>query len=184
MVLLCSHYERFIYAINEEATDFVNSLSLPSEKVPRKLRLLQSRGAIEQLALKQWDNRAEQLTEFASLYACMWQEGVPVDNLVASAHLEWMKSPKVKDVIRYFEMFDMRDVFASVTRTDQGRRRLARNLQSLVDARNGIAHGDRTVQPQPTEVTEYIRVVVDFASRVDRAFARNLSQIGACSVPW
>ncbi|NEE01193.1 hypothetical protein G1H10_13550 [Phytoactinopolyspora halotolerans] len=184
MVLLCSHYERYVYGINEEAIDFLNSCSLLSERIPESVRLLQVKLPIDELSRQQWDSRAPKLYEFALNHAAHWSPGAPVTNLDAAAILSWMKSPKPRDVKRYFLCFGEEDIFSRITRSENTRRDLFRHLQGLVDSRNGIAHGDSTVQPLPTDITEYCSTVLKFATRVDRVFSRLLARIARTSHPW
>lgn len=184
VVLMCSHYERYIYGLNEEATDFLNSLGLASERLPERVRLLQSKGMVEDLSLQQWDMRSRKLEEFATSHAPMWTPGAKVVVLAAGPMLASMKSPKVRDVQRYFESFGVPRIFDQITRSEQTRRHLTRSLQALVDSRNGIAHGDATVQPLSSDLTEYIRGVITFASRADRVFARRLGTMGGAVDPW
>lgn len=184
VVLLCSHFERFVYGINEEATDYLNAVGVPSARLPEKLRLLQARGLIDEIALQQWDARSAKLEDFAARHAPMWTPGQPVRHLEAVATLAPMKSPKVKDVIRFFQALGIPDVLTEITRTEHHRRRLARSLQALVDSRNGIAHGDATVQPLPVELTEYAAAVQDFGARVDRALSKALVRLSQAGLPW
>jgi hypothetical protein len=184
VVLLCSHYERYIYGLNDEATDFLNSCGLASERIPERVRLLQVRAAIDELSRQNWDARARKLYEFANTHAPLWSLGSPVVSLDAAATLSWMKSPKVEDVLRYFASFGEENILLRITRSPGTRRALARRLQGLVDSRNGIAHGDATVQPLGSEVTEYIDAVVTFATRVDNVFAKRLAKITGLAIPW
>lgn len=43
VVLLSSHFERYIYAVNEEATLFINSRGVNGEALPEQLRLVHSK---------------------------------------------------------------------------------------------------------------------------------------------
>lgn len=184
VVLLCSHFERYIYGANEEATDYLNASGVPSERLPERLRLLQTRQVVDDLALQQWDSRASKLGDFSTRHSPMWQPGHPVLHLDAAATLAPMKSPKVKDVVRYFQALGIPHIFDEITRTEHHRRRLTRSLQALVDSRNGIAHGDATVQPLSAEVSEYSVAVRDFGTRVDRVLSRALGRLSGASAPW
>jgi len=183
-VLLCSHFERFIYGLNDEAVDFLNSVGLSSEEVPEKLRLLQAKAPIDDLALQSWDRRGDKLRQFACRHSQMWLEGAPVTQLDSASNLVWMKSPKVGSVCRYFRMFGIDDIFREVTRSESVYRDLKRSIQSLVDSRNGIAHGDSTVQPNAPQVTEFRNAVDNFGCRADRVFSRQLKRLSRSAAPW
>lgn len=183
-VLLCSHFERFMYALNENATDFLNSSGVPSERLPERLRLLQSRVLVDDLAKQSWEKRADRLSHFASEHSPMWIFGATVRTLDANATLASMKSPKVVELERYFRTFEVDQVFSKITRSEPGRKRLIVSLSSLVDARNGIAHGDATVQPTDSELGEQLQAVVDFASRTDRLMAKTLARLAGAPNPW
>lgn len=183
-VLLCSHFERFVYALNDNATDFMNATGVLSERLPERMRLLQSRGFVDELAKQNWENRAQRLGQFASNHSPMWIKGAPVRMLDASATLALMKSPKVGELERFFLAFGEDKVFHKITRSESGRKRLLRSLSSLVDARNGIAHGDATVQPTHSELGEQLQAVLDFANRVDRLMAKILADLTNTSRPW
>ena len=76
------------------------------------------------------------------------------------------------------------DILGEITRTPRARPRLARSLQGLVDARNGTAHGDQTVQPSGPDLTQYLDAVEAFATRADRKLSKRLSEICGGPKPW
>lgn len=183
-VLLCSHFERYIYSINEQAIEYLNSCRLSSREIPVKIRLLQTKSIVDLVAKRQWDLREENLTTLFMDHGPLWLENAAITTLEPSANLEWMKSPKVKDVIRFYALYGVGNIFEAVTRTTAGRQRLSRELGSLVDIRNGIAHGDQTVQPVRSEITQYSNAVKDFCTRADRCLGRQLSSLSGHAEPW
>jgi len=94
-----------------------------------------------------------------------------------------MKSPKVPDVIRYFKYFGVNQIFQAVSRTEASRRKMGRSLQGLVDARNGIAHGDQTVQPSRADLTEYLNYVAKFCERADNVMSKRIEAMTG-GPPW
>ncbi|MGQ4414169.1 HEPN domain-containing protein [Streptomyces sp. SAS_269] len=185
VVLLCSHFESYLYNVNEQAVDFLNSCQLPAVRIPLEMRLLQARQPIDEMSLKQWVRREENLIEFIREHSSMWSNGGGAVSLRPGPNLEWMKSPKVADVLRFYRLYGINDILKEVTRTQAGKKRVSRGIQSLVDSRNGIAHGDQTVQPVRTEITEFISVVDSFSERADRALSRRLGVISnAGPPPW
>lgn len=184
VVLLSSHYERFIYTLNEEAVGHVNQTRPKSTDVPLSIRLSACRSSIDQIAQTHWQRRGDGLTDFASSYAQLWDASATVSTISADTLLEYMKSPKNRDVVRFFSLYGVDNIFAKVTRTDSGRGRLWRSLDGLVDARNGIAHGDMTVQPVGSDITSYLDAVVTFCTRADRVLARRLQELFGGPLPW
>lgn len=183
-VLLCSHFERYLYSLNENAVDHLNMIGVRSDLIPLRMRLLQTKRDIDELAAKQWDNRESGLINLFVTRAHLWTPGATVLQLDPAPNLEWMKSPKVKDLLRFFDLWGVVDILAKITRAQTARARIARTLQSLVDSRNGIAHGDRTVQPSRTQITEYLSVVRVFAERSDKVLGAHLGQLTGSAVPW
>ncbi len=183
-VLLCSHLERYIYSLNEEATDWLNSSSVPAARLPEPLLLIQSKSSLEEIAQQDWIHRAGKLRAFSSRQTQFWQEGATVDSLVAAETIAWMKAPKTPDLIRLFGYYGIDDIFQRITRKDRTFRELKRDIQELVDSRNGIAHGDATVQPGHLEVTRYLGAVQRFCERTDKKLSTALAEICSSCRPW
>lgn len=184
VVLLCSYFERYIYALNEGAIDYINHLRPLSELIPVQIRLAMVRGAVDRLAGMQWIKRESALREFSSEHAALWNGASAAPLLRPEPLLESMKSPKVADVKRYFKLFGIDDIFHSIARSETVRRQLMRSLQALADSRNGIAHGDQTVQPERTEITGYLNSVSLFCGRVDKFFGQRLATLFGGAPPW
>src|SRR4051794_13936585 len=68
VVMLSSHYERYIYGLNEEAADAVNRAAVLGSRLPETLRRYHSRPAVEALAETKWetDRRADALRRFVN----------------------------------------------------------------------------------------------------------------------
>ena len=184
VVLLSSHYERYIYALNESVVDFLNGSQILSVEVPVEIRLLQIKTLVDGLAKTEWSRREDKLIELFSRYSSHWQPSEAISGLQAPANLEWMKSPKIGDVKRYFRYFGVEDIVRVVTRNEGTRRTMGRQLQSLVDARNGIAHGDQTIQPDSTEISDYLVAVEAFCVRADKVMAQRLGRLADAAPPW
>ena len=184
VVLLCSHYERYIYGINESLIDVLNGIAPQADRLPIRMLLRQIKIPLEALATREWTQRETQLKQLFEIYAYHWLPGQGVTGLDAEANIAWMKSPRVEDVIRLFRMFGIENIISEVTRTAAGRRNLTRELQGLVDARNGIAHGDQTIQPTGPELTRYLETVAKFCDRADRRVSRSLARSLGVAPPW
>ena len=183
VVLLSSHFERYLRAVNEEAISFLNGVGVPSGSLPELLRLLHSKGPIDELAETQWDRRRIQLDAFAEGDAWLWTAG-GTGVLTHARILEWMKAPKPDSLVRYYRYWGIRDVFNAITRTPHNRNRLWLGVQELVDKRNNIAHGDFTAYATPVDVRRYVDSVVTFCDRADRVLSRVLGTLVVAAAPW
>ncbi|MCA0323840.1 MAG: hypothetical protein LCH60_15015 [Actinobacteria bacterium] len=186
VVLLTSHLERYIYAVNEEAIEWVNSSSCDLSRFPEVFLLQHSQRAVDELAARNWENRAAPLREFVSMYGALWTPPGRAGTLKHGETLTWMKSPAPENLERYYRMYGIKNIFHQITRKPGPRSLLYLGLRELVEKRNNIAHGDAATQALPADVTRYLSAVGKFADSADKALARSLrSLVGAgATAPW
>src|SRR6266542_3498418 len=55
VVLLSSHFERYFYAVNEEAVEVLNGHQIAFAAIPESLRLLHTKPGVEALAATSWE---------------------------------------------------------------------------------------------------------------------------------
>lgn len=182
-VLLSSHFERYIYQVNEEAVAFLNDAHVVPSKLPDPLRVLHSKEPLDQLAETAWENRAKQLESFVAIDGWLWTLNV-TGTLIHSRLLAWMSSPKPKNLVRYFKYWSIPDIFTAITRKPQTRNRLWLGVQELVDRRNSIAHGDYSAQATASDVRRFERSVRLFCGRADRELGKAISRISGGPLPW
>jgi hypothetical protein len=183
IVLLSSHFERFLYALNEEAVDSVCRSTVTSDSLPELLRLEHSRYAIDSIFATAWEKRGAVLSRYSADEADLWTPGAPVRILDPSRILTWMKSPEPKNLIRYFRIWGIKDIFAEITRKPVTSAALRLRLGELVNKRNNIAHGDFSAEATYLDIVQYVSAVKIFCSRSDARLAKQLGVIMG-NKPW
>jgi hypothetical protein len=184
VVLLSSHFERYIYQVNEEAVEFLVARAIEVGKMPLQLRLLHARPPAEELVQSKWEQRETALRDFSTSEARLWVDTNTLDDFEHSRLLEWMKAPKSKEVVRYYKYWGIGDMFAAVTRTNSNRRDLWLRIDELVNKRNNIAHGDLSIEATHLDVSKYLGAIRKFTTRSDRRFGRALGRLAGTSPPW
>lgn len=184
VVLLSSHFERYLYALNEEAVAFIVSQSVQARLIPEEIRLLHAKLPVDTLAQTAWDRRGDQLRVLSQREAEVWVDDAIVTYLDAERILAWMKAPSCKSVVRIFKIWGIPDIFTAVTRKKVNRQALWLRLGELVDKRNNIAHGDLTVEARYLDVVQYRAAVKKFCESADKQMASALARMLGCARPW
>jgi len=182
-VLLSSHFERYIYSLNEELVALLNTLNLSGDKIPDRIRLQHSIIPVDELGRTGWENRAPKLLDFMANEAWIWgaQSG---GSIVHDRLLTWMKAPHPKDLVRFFRLWGLDDIFKQITRKESSRKTLWLGVQGLVDLRNNIAHGDYTAQATQADIKRYMRGIRDFCERADRHVSMSIAKQFSVPRPW
>jgi hypothetical protein len=183
VVLLSSHFERYLYAVNEEATRHLATFVTRGDEVPEMLRLLHARPALEALLETSWEKRGAKLCDFITTDGWLWTTAPP-SGLAHGRLLLWMKTPTPANLVRYYRYWGIDDIFGAITRTVHTRTELWLRLDELVRKRNNIAHGDPTTEATQTDLKSYKHCALRFCERADRQMARALGRLVASGRPW
>jgi len=183
VVLLSSHFERYIYAMNEEATQLLNDAEIQGHLLPEGFRLLHSQLSIDTLVATSWENRGEKLASFIELEAWLWSIGSS-GVLDHNRLLLWMKAPSPRNLVRYFRIWGISDVFRAITRAQHTQSELRLRIGELVQKRNNIAHGDLTIEATHTDVASYREVTMKFSERADRVLGKVVGGLIGRQTAW
>ncbi|WP_320671884.1 HEPN domain-containing protein [Patulibacter defluvii] len=183
VVLLTSHFERYVYAANEEASRALVAALDGAERIPESMKLLHSRPAIEEMIETGWEKRGAKLHDFMASDGWLWSGGGTIV-LEHDRLLRWMKTPSPKNLVRYYKYWGVDDVFRAVTRTAHTRTELWLRIDEMVTKRNNIAHGDASTEATPADLRSYKAAARRFCARADRQLARAVSRIGGSARPW
>jgi RiboL-PSP-HEPN len=183
VVLLSSHFERYIYAVNEEAAGVVNAADIIGVELPEKLRLVHSTILVDEMVETGWMNRAAKLRAFVKSEGWLWTEGL-VGELDHRRLLIWMKAPSPTNLIRYYRHWEIPEIFDAITRAVHTKTDLRLKLQELVDKRNNIAHGEASTEATRADVRAYRDATLKFCERSDGQLSRALGRLLASPRPW
>jgi hypothetical protein len=183
VVLLTSHLERYLHALNEEALTYVNVHVIDGPGVPEGIRLQHSRVSVDRMFETQWDNRSAQLVDFSQRDSWLWGPS-PKGDLDADRLLTWMKSPSPERIERLFAMWGVTNIFDRVTRQPHTKARMRLKIGELVGKRHNIAHGDFTTEATYRDIATYMSVVRQFCKRADAVMSRVVSRGLDIDLPW
>jgi hypothetical protein len=185
VVLLSSHLDRYVYAVNEEAIDWINRAQCDIARFPDEFLLQHSKGAVDSIAARSWERRAESLREFIAVHGELWSPGGVSGSLNHAELLTWMRAPKPESLQRFYRLYGVENIFQAVTRGSATRAALYLGIRELVEKRNNIAHGDFETQALPTDVTRYLAAVQKFAVSADNRLSLAIRRlVGQGISPW
>jgi hypothetical protein len=183
VVLLASHLERYVRAVNEEAALALSSGGAKYSAIGLPIKLLHAREAVDRMAQREWSSRESDLQAFFASEAWLWgyHDGGAIEH---DRLLNWMRTPKPEALRRYFRYWGIEDIFSLITRTKQSRDRLWLGLQELADKRNNIAHGDSAAVATQGDIRRLESVTTDFCVRADKRLATAIAAILDAPRPW
>lgn len=184
VVLLCSHFERYLRSVTEEVVEILNNSSVDAERLSLEFRLQHTRVGVDKITRFQWEKREESLRNLITSDGWLWTDASELGTLDASRVLTWFKSPDPKRVKRLFKFWGIEDIFGSITRKPQTRAHFHRRLKELVEKRNRIAHGELAVEATRADIKMYEKSVTEFCRRADSALRRALKRNLGVSDVW
>jgi len=97
-----------------------------------------------------------------------------------------MKAPVSDALIRYYRQWNLPDIFATVAARDETitRPELQLGIDGLVGKRNGIAHGDLSVEATQSDIEGYLQVSRVFVAGADAALGEQLAVTLGSGPPW
>jgi hypothetical protein len=96
VVLLSSHFERYIYGLNEEAVHVLCDSKIPVAVLREMLKLQYTKQAIDEIAATGWEKRASALVRYSATESLLWSPQSQLVELDASRILTWVKAPDPK----------------------------------------------------------------------------------------
>lgn len=174
VVLLSSHIEAYIKELGEHTLDSAHMQSVPRNKISKKFLYYVSREKIDVIrASTQPESIANSVQSFVDGDILFWQGSGPLHGPISSSTFNsGFSNPKFEKVKSYFGRFDYSDFRKDFMRT-LGRRGplIESSLDSIVDTRNAIAHGDPSATKTPAEVKEMEENAKEFCRTVDQIFS-------------
>lgn len=184
VVLLSSHFERYVRRANEQAVASLVASGVVSDRYPIAMRLAHSKLPIDEISGTQWPNRADGLTRLMSSEAALWTAGSVVSQMEHGRLLTWMKTPRPNEVKRCFQQWGIDDIFSATTRSAHTRTSMWGTLDTLVVLRNNIAHGDASADAARSDLRRYLTCVKSFCERADRRLSTAVSRLTRQPRPW
>jgi len=183
VVLLSSHFERYVYSVNEEAATHINASGVLGSRLPEVVRLLHSRPTVDGLLETGWERRTQQLEAFVQAEGWLWTAGM-AGALDHKRLLLWMKAPTPANLVRYYRCWGIENIFDAITRAAHTRKDLWLKIDELVRKRNNIAHGDPTTEATHADVRSYRDSALRFCERADKHLASALAPLTGGARPW
>lgn len=175
-VLVIAHLEGYCKDILQQAMDTFEAEGVPFVRLPMAMRETQARSRIREIASTKDDTERRNKTS-ALFEKCqhLWAGDSAVNQRDLSARTlqRELTNAKPKGLRRIFPLLDLPDLFdGHLTRTD-----FAGRLQTLVERRDQIAHGNLDEAPTWTEVDEARQMVLDLAREMDERFEAAIAVI-------
>lgn len=175
VVLLSSHIEAYVKELGEHTLDSAHQKAVHRSKLAPQFFYYVSRERIENIRTSgQPETIANHVKALIDSDLMHWQGDGAIHGPIASQEFNaGFSNPKFDKVKSYFGRFGYTDFRKDFMRVLQHRGTLIEaSLNTIVDTRNSIAHGDPAATNTPAEVKEMESVAKEFCRTVDLVFAR------------
>ncbi len=171
IVMLVSHFEGFLKALLTYFVDAIIQLRPPVRNLSDNLLELMCGPLVKKIATASEGELALVLRRSLPHYSRMWQPDITASDRFIKVDLltRCLTSAQPESIDLAFAKIGLHDIISKATSilsnspdlTDNGTVRLdlTKELTRLVEQRNAIAHGDKTLKPTPVEVEAAIRLL-------------------------
>lgn len=174
VVLLSGHIEAYVKELGELTLDNLHSRGFPREKVAKSFFYYVSKGRIDAIRESvQPEVISTKVQEFVSADLAFWSDPVALPAPVVSDDFNrGFSNPKFDKVQSYLGRFGYTDFRRDFNRTlGRDAQTVLNVLDSIVNTRNAIAHGDPAATKTPTEIKEFEGQARVFCRVTDDVFA-------------
>lgn len=185
VVLLSAHLEGFLEDLVTEALDALVRLGASVEQLPVLLRAVHAEEHLRPLEpVKDRNSRAAKIERLFAQEGDLWTAGsvLQASMMRSSAVCREMANPGSKEIRQFLEFVGV-DIGQHLQAA--GQQALLSQTNSLVAKRNAIAHGETSAAATPTDIDDYVRLLVDLGREVDQAVALAVQNTcAAATTPW
>ena len=175
VVLLSSHIEAYIKELGEHTLDCAHKQLVPRDNIAPQFFYYISRERIEGIrSSSNPDSIANHVQSLFDTDGQFWQGNGPLHGPILSSSFNYgFSNPRFEKVKTYFNRFGYSNFYKDFMRKIGRRGSLVESsLNSIVDTRNSIAHGDPLATKTPAEVREMELSAREFCRTVDSIFAK------------
>ena len=181
IVLMSSHFERYIEDLVVDFIDALNASPIPVSKLPDSLAIRQIETSIKTIAdIKDRGKKLQALQDLDNHHSWFWGDQASVCNtLQGDPLISSFDNPlpnRVRDLFRNFDISDA--VGMAISKDTRSNRGVIEALvKELVEKRNAIAHTGMTVSVTKQQVMDYFDSVYRLAFGIDWVVGERIEQL-------
>lgn len=184
LVLLSSHMEGFFEDLIQDILQFYELINTQFSNLPLRIRVVQIKKritAIETATDKRiWEAVQQIRTSDIADDSLICTPG----NLNLDNHIRGFSNPGSKEVKELFKSIGIEDIWELLKRKRFRVKILKATLDSLVNKRNPIAHGNIAVTVTPNDIKQYITDMKKLAKKFDKIIQLHLTDESGYPNPW
>ena len=174
IVLLCSHLEGYVKALGELTLSRIHEAGVCRSTLSKKISYYASRDLLTEIRnLADTDSVVPKVQAFVRRDLELWKDSGPHPDPISEERFNrTFASPSFKKISSYVGRFGYTDFKHELAKTLKGDCQVCINqIDHLVDIRNKIAHGDKTVSKTPRDILDILPVFMMFCRTMDDLFA-------------